>query len=542
MKADIVLSGAAPLPQRQGSQLWRAVFRMPLIDWVSDFLFATDGTTNASMLLSPLQATHAQLMSTVASYGGAEGVSGDAISSHWLLLPAFSVAGVSAGLVVVEDTAAPPRLMRYVRCDDTGDTLLVGDASDGLVFEVEFVSYDSPRRSTRAYCQFSGELREHLRSRKGGFYVDDATVRRCLMSSLVLQETRASCAVCEEKGTCACRFSFRRARHPLDFAYTAPNALPLLGDFRGVGRTITFHFGRILQTSTITTELRTRGGGEVGCTERLRFWAAQYCLGQGKPNPMMLEMPAAEKEAMVDLFLNTDDVEEKGTEPKLADAEVPSIKMECSTENGTASGAGEDISSPGTGVSMKLENAESEACNASVLTANGLKDIADEGNAKVSVMPIVTVPDGSVPILASSPQPSTATAPISLIRPPHPVPSMPRTVYGAPVVPPTMLGYHAPAMHAAQVPAGPLPQKRGWIAIAPSADVQPSVEQYSSAERRKILKREAAARSNAKRREVVALQRKLTKARGKVEALRKREQELRDENTQLRARANAENG
>lgn len=536
MQAGVVLSGVSPPPtQRQSSQLWRAVFRMPLIDWVSDFLFATDGTTNASMLLSPLQATNAQLMSSVATSGGGAGVSGDEISSHWLLLPAFSVAGVSAGLVVVEDTVASARLMRYVRCDDTGDTLLVGDASDGLVFEVEFVSYDSPRRSTRAYCQFSGELREHLRSRKGGVYVDDAIVRRCLLSSLVLQENRASCAVCGEQTACACRFTFRRARHPLDFEYTAPNALPLLGEFRGVGRTMTFDFGRILETSTITTELRTRGGGEVGCTERLRFWAAQYCLGQGKPNPMMLEMPSAENEAMADLFLCTDDGE---AETNAQEVDLATGKTEQHIENSMNSVAIRGMSATVNGGSVKQENEESGVRCSMVATAR--KDAWDTGCADSNATPIMTIPDPSIPILAIS-QPSTTTEPINSVRPIHQVPSMPRAVYGVPT-PPTMLTYHGPAMLSAQVHTSPLPQKRGWKAIAPSANVQPSVEEYSSAERRKILKREAAARSNAKRREVVALQRKLTKAKAKVESLRKREQELRDENTQLRARANAENG
>lgn len=60
--------------------------------------------------------------------------------------------------------------------------------------------------------------------------------------------------------------------------------------------------------------------------------------------------------------------------------------------------------------------------------------------------------------------------------------------------------------------------------------------EYSSAERRKIMKREAAARSNAKRREVVALQKSIDRERARAEALTAREAELREENGRLRAR------
>lgn len=499
------------------------MFRMALIDWVSDFLFATDGPTDAAILLSPLQGTHAQLMSTQAWQRGGTG----AVASHWLLLPAFSVAGVSVGLVVERAAGRAPRLTRYVRCDDAGATLCVGEDADGGL-EAEFVRFDSPRAATRAYCQFAPSLREHLRARKGAPSADDAAVARALRHCVVLREARASCAACGSRGRCACAFRFTRARHPLDFAHTARNTIPLLGHFRGVGRSTTFADGRAVTMDSISTELRTRAGGEAGATERMLFWAVQACLGTAKPNPLMLEMPSSPADdgaVMAELFLRADVADDEMRAPCAAALEgaMPGVKVEDACVMATAAPmeeavlAAEAVQERDAVVPVVGQDEAEESRVHAEIRANGVHSSAGRATSfGCGLAPMVSqigMWDAARPIAHTH----------------------------ANIGWPTGGTQHAG-----------LPAKRSWIAIAPAPGVAvPSgaappaasrtaarndgLDGYSSTERRKILKREAAARSNAKRREVVALQRQLSKIRAKEEALRRRALDLRAENKKLRA-------
>lgn len=516
-----------------------SMWRMALIDWVSDFLFSGDGPTDAAILLSPLQGTYAQLMTTRAERrdGGASA----AVQSHWLLLPAFSVAGVSVGLAVESGRGRCPRLTRYARCDDVGSTLMVSEDASANALEAEFVRYDGIRDATRTYCRFDASFRAHLQARKGAHTVDSTLVRAHLQYSMTLRETRASCGACgtrREAAPCSCRYTFRRARHPLDFAYTARNTLPFLGDFRGIGRSVVFTNGVTSTTDLVATELRTRSGGEAGATERLLFWAVHSCLSAAKTNPLMLEMPGAldpASQTMVDLFLRADDAKDA------KDTKVNGVmRMAYGDENSTIIDVAPDAN-------VETINLPTTAA-ACVPTTAGITGVA-------SVTPN-TNSTNTATVRA-------ATATSALRMQSQGVPTTMWANAGVMYVAPITIQTGVTTGSSCALPAGSVagtkalhmgsqnvsrPLKRSWAAIAPALATgentsgvnapRDGLEGYSSVERRKILKREAAARSNAKRRQVVALQRQLTKLITQVELLRKRERVLRAENQMLRSCAN----
>jgi len=519
--------------------LWNKIFRMVAIEWVNDFLFATDGTTHASMLLSPCQETNSLLMTTSATELTGEPSVAVSVSSHWLLFPIYSVAGTSVGLVVQEEISddTSPRLTRYVRCDDTGETLMITDVPEGGL-EMEYVCYNSAFSSTRMFCLFDQQLRPYLRSRN--INIDDNIVKLSLIRSVTLKERRASCILCNLSAPkCACKvgFQFRRARHPTDFQYVVGNTLPILGDFRGNGTTIDFVHGLKLYSKPTTTDLRTISGGTVGTTERLQFWAARFLFEQAKPNPLMLEMPpvgmSAATEEMVNGFLCDD--------PDSSVEKTDSLKVP--TKRTVVKKEKKEEERP---IEMgKPAMWEMPLCASTAKPDVGIDCLPAPTNI---TPPLVPMPPTTPKLLPAT----VAIAPVTI----SPVQRMPvpimNGVPGAPGLPiqyggvrgaiavspnsPVLLPIPMPLVPLPVQPNGNtnIPQKRRWTAIAPSAVPTENVEQYTSAERRKIMKREAAARSNAKRRELVALQRKLTKAKSKVETLRKREEELRIENTELR--------
>lgn len=489
--------------------IWTTMFRMVVIEWVNDFLFNTPGTTHASMLLSPTQETNAQLMSSSVSY--LNSIPSIDIHSHWVLLPVYSVAGTSVGLVVQEENSAGaiPRLTRYVRCDDTGETLCITDSVDSEL-EVEYVRYDDTFTSIRMFCTFDATLVPHLRTRN----ICDAIVKASLLHSMTLQETRASCGQCDSKmDKCQCKlgFRFRRARHPLDFPHTAMNTLPLLGDFRGVGSSMNFRPGRIFEHMPVATELRTRTGGKIGTTQRLQIWAARFCFEQAKPNPLMLEMPPVGStdatDEMINGFLCDDGDAAAGEKKDSLKVAIPTkVKKE---EEGRLVGD-MDNCTPVWKIPVPLSTAKPDAMiDIKVATPTNITPTTLlPAPAPVAIAPLQGTPvPVQLPMMKVSPAPVQAQNNTSVL----PMPLLPLPV----------------------LPNSNIPQKRRWTSIAPSAAPTENIEQYTSAERRKILKREAAARSNAKRKELVALQRRLAKAKAKVEILRKREEQLRDENREL---------
>lgn len=475
---------AMPLPSDESlPALWRRLFRPALIDWVHDFLFQTDSTTLASILAAPLQAAHALAMSVDAAQLGPTAGPPEQTSFAWVLLPAFSVAGVSVGLVVEGAPVHPGpwRLARYVRCDESGDTLCLGDAGDGTI-EVDMLHHHSPSRSTRAYFQFTASARASLVSSRGGI-IDACALRASLDQSMVLRETRA-CAVCAgPPGACDCTFQFALPAHPLDFRHTATNTRPMLGAFCGAGELATFRAGVRVSADAVATTVVARSGAPPGAPARMLAWAVQKCLATGSANPRALVVPGGagggghpgdSADRMADLLLRPDDPGGGG--------ELPA----------------------GLPVLPKRENVVPRVPTAAFLpfAPGGTRSLAPVGGTPA--FPPTSTEIGMFPLEALTPSPGAQLAP------------------------------------ALAPPLAPALGKRAWIAIAPAPSAAGAPDaggvEYSSAERRKIMKREAAARSNAKRREVVALQKSIDRERARAEALTAREAELREENGRLRAR------
>lgn len=481
--------------QLQLDELLQNMFNMALIDWVHDFLFQTDPSTHATILRSPLQTTHALIMSTSASQlaDGPNSAPNFDIFSNWLLVPAFGIGSISVGIVVESITrrsstestiASNNRFVKYVRSDTDGTTLCICDDTDADVLEVEYLSYASPARSIRAYCRFARPLLQYLRVHRGS-RIDVRELRRSLLNSVLLREDR-KCAVCNTlERNCNCKFTFAQPRHALDFQHTARNTLPLLGDFRGRGLSTTFKLGVEIEHSEIATLLSAKSGASGGLKEKMIFWAIQNCLAQQKTSPLLLEMPSAGKIA-----------------PSKADRDMTDVYLrDVSHESGSVS-TKKEIQERKDGSCV----AKSETCSENGPDPN--RSVFETQPASFSV--------GSANNNARPSTQRSSNAAVDKVI----TPSVPKRAW-VPIAPALMLR----------------PDRvNGSVREIQSAYEVPKVEQYSSAERRKILKREAAARSNARRRHLVKLQRAIDDQRKKVSELKAREKELIEENQSLKSK------
>ena len=504
------------------------LFSLALEPAVHDFLFRATPRTHAQILRSPLQATHAILMCTHATQLPLR-TSGDptvltsttpvtanssldehctnadedsklctpastppAVSTHWLLVPACVLGKVSVGVVVErvevrssesQQMEVTTRLVRYARSDETGDTLCISEDTTSGTVEVEHVRILSARRSRRVYARFtSNALLSHLRSARGSASISDSRLRASLTHALVLSEARA-CGVCGATN-CSCSYAFATPAHVLDCAYTARNTLPLLGDFRGTGISSAFDNGNEVSRADVATFLATRSGAPPGTTEKLLFWAVQHCLSSARLSPLEFERP---------LLLSPDTIPEAPlppTQPATAQSHGRRPAAVAATKPRSRKRPRKPVPAAAT---PQIVQGVPQPQRAEHLIDTFLRE--NSGNSQAQ-MPV------SMPVAPVAPVP-LASLPVGMQRGPVPI-----------------------------APAG------GGSADAPAANgaedaADNGLEGYSRAERRKILKREAAARSNAKRRELAALQRAIDAEAARVPELRARVQALTEEKERL---------
>lgn len=225
--------------------------------WMLDFLLGTTVESDLAILASPTQTAHAMAVeveckkSDPSSRDG-HGPLGYEMKCTWAMVPCFSVGRHTALVVaqydkttsnpVMEPPTSPNTFMRHIRDDLTGDILIsIDEADQGEQSLVLFAHGTSTSRSRLELRGHRDPMRTALRA------ADAKRVRHALISAGAVKEAR-HCPAClaPPYGSCGCAallFPMRRAAHPLDFVSTRANSAIHAGNFNGKYRLVMYAAG-----------------------------------------------------------------------------------------------------------------------------------------------------------------------------------------------------------------------------------------------------------------------------------------------------------
>lgn len=268
------------------------VFTLCRIPFVYDFMFTADPVADISILTAPVQNEHAIAArltvsgtETTASYAHVFDFSCD---TFFCSVPAFSVGGVTIGFATQErasdashaalNTSVPIERVscaRYVRDDDRGVFLLLSENDATGVTEVDCMSHRSTRRRTRVVARFHTDtLHRNLRSSKGVLHPDDLAEA---LSYLNVSYERRACPMCKmaDSGECGCVLPFKRPAHPLDFRNEQRNMRLHTGLYQGVCTVRLFNAALPFVITNLSTRAIIKGSLDKRVISRLNRYAVQ---------------------------------------------------------------------------------------------------------------------------------------------------------------------------------------------------------------------------------------------------------------------------
>eukprot|EP00178_Gracilaria_changii_P010035 TRINITY_DN2924_c0_g1_i1.p1 TRINITY_DN2924_c0_g1~~TRINITY_DN2924_c0_g1_i1.p1 ORF type:complete len:603 (+),score=113.14 TRINITY_DN2924_c0_g1_i1:513-2321(+) len=309
-------------PASDTQQILEDVFALCRIPWIFEFIFNADPAADISMLLAPVQKRHAlsarifvNATETSSRYAHTFDFNKELM---FYSIPAFSVENITAGFCVEQlarnKSKDALQCIRFVRDDTNGVFLHVSENQRTGVTEVDCLTHKSSTRRTRVRMKFDcRSLRRVLRTPKGILHPSD------ISSSLIyynVSDERRTCPVCVDAtaGDCDCKLPLQRPTHPFDFRFEASNMQLYTGFYQGATVVRLWSVGHGSINATLQSGSVIQGELNPEITHRLHRMAVTDRLAKVKENPFALVMPhgqpiavnAAAHEAMAHLGENVD--------------------------------------------------------------------------------------------------------------------------------------------------------------------------------------------------------------------------------------------
>lgn len=296
-----------PVPSASDTHaILQEVFTLCRIPWIYDFIFRADPAADISMLLAPVQKRHAlsarifvHATETSSRYAHTFDFNKELM---FYSIPAFSIGSITAGFCVEQpahaakrDDAAPDSLqcIRFIRDDRAGVFLHISENERTSVTEVDCLTHKSSTRRTRVRMKFDmHSLRTVLRTPRGILYPAD------IASSLIylnVSDEKRSCPVCKDPTAthCSCTLPLRRPHHPLDFQFEASNMGLYTGFYQGATVVRLCSAGHCVINATLQSGSVIQGELNADITAKLHKMAVLDRLTRVKERPASLVMPAS---------------------------------------------------------------------------------------------------------------------------------------------------------------------------------------------------------------------------------------------------------
>lgn len=288
-------------PASDTQQILEDVFALCRIPWIFEFIFNADPAADISMLLAPVQKRHAlsarifvNATETSSRYAHTFDFNKELM---FYSIPAFSVEHITAGFCVEQPARSKAKddlqCIRFVRDDTNGVFLHVSENERTGVTEVDCLTQKSSTRRTRVRMKFDcRSLRRVLRTANGILHPSD------ISSSLIyynVSDERRTCPVCCDAtaGACNCKLPLQRPSHPFDFRFEASNMQLYTGFYQGATVVRLWSVGHGSINATLQSGSVIQGELNPEITHRLHRMAMTDRLSKVKEHPMALVMPHA---------------------------------------------------------------------------------------------------------------------------------------------------------------------------------------------------------------------------------------------------------
>lgn len=289
-----------PIPSASDTQkILEDVFALCRIPWIFEFIFNADPAADISMLLAPVQKRHAlsarifvNATETSSRYAHTFDFNKELM---FYSIPAFSVEHITAGFCVEQCARSKAKddlqCIRFVRDDNNGVFLHVSENERTGVTEVDCLTQKSSTRRTRVRMKFDcRSLRRVLRTTNGILHPSD------ISSSLIyynVSDERRTCPVCCDAtaGDCSCKLPLQRPSHPFDFRFEASNMQLYTGFYQGATVVRLWSVGHGSINATLQSGSVIQGELNPEITHRLHRMAMTDRLSKVKEQPTALIMP-----------------------------------------------------------------------------------------------------------------------------------------------------------------------------------------------------------------------------------------------------------
>lgn len=280
------------------------IFSVCRLKFVHDFVFTPDPSADISVLTSPTQSQHAvsalitiSNVETTASYAH---VFDFACNLNYAATPAFSVGPITLGFSTQEpatDTtnasinslvAGPDRVLcnRYVRDDEKGIFFLISDNHHTGVTEVDCCRLLNSRKRIRVCARFTTDsFKEKLQNMNGNITPEHFASSLSYLN--VAYESRI-CVVCGGPPTvnCGCQLPFVCPSHPLDFSVQKKNMAVHTGYFEGASTARLFNNAKPFVLATLASKSAIMGTIDQDVIQRLSRYAVQIRMRQLSLSPL----------------------------------------------------------------------------------------------------------------------------------------------------------------------------------------------------------------------------------------------------------------
>lgn len=463
-------------------------------EWVWDFLLNKDGAADTEALTSPIRSQHATLlvMSNV-THCMEQNMPGPSFGSNFVVVPSFSIDGITVGLVteefmdgyeVVYQGVYTRRVSRFAFCENTAFSLTVNidvrnDVIDFLDFS--YLTMAMRRRTLLRFCysEFCAIRPKFIHN------IDLSALQTALrMVSSAREQRKCPACAAPENTWCTCTIKSLRPRHPLDFERIMHNTLQQSGVYSGTISVNLYANGELLYAARLLSNLSNNVGGEPapGTKSKLIKWAIQDRMESSRLSPGSCEVSSHayltrihSPQLEYDADVYTDSDQGMPVSPQPTRSQSPAEQPEGDVLNLTATS---DEQPQLTGPLADWKDIESllvsQPPDAKVTTSTPLEraGVQESVPPTSGAVPTIRAPSAKAEIPDAIPVADCEMTPIS-----------PETSQRAPTQP-------------QWVPIAPLPQ--------PEARQEQAPEETSEKEKRRLARklrnREAAARSNLKRR------------------------------------------
>lgn len=268
--------------------LLTTVFKLLQDGWVRDFVFKGDAITDISALTSPIQLQHAVAAECYASCydpsGKYHGLFDNDVTCTWLLVPVFSVGELGVGIVLQEKENSTNRnlcseksqssYVRIVRSTVDGSFVSVLDDHERNEIVIVYMSNISTVRRKRVFLRCRRDLLRNAMSSTS--QIDLGLAQQAILIVHDAEEVRF-CPKCSAPPTdaCGCKFTFLRPKHPIDYTHVTSSLVCHRGEFAGVARISLLSEGFPCAIGKLCAKSAIRSSTEPGVVYKLSRWGVQ---------------------------------------------------------------------------------------------------------------------------------------------------------------------------------------------------------------------------------------------------------------------------